>query len=451
MHTLKVTLKQHTPLIHFQHDQDGATLRASEVKPKLDRYIVDKVFDNDYDACKEFLIGYDPQKPNKLSDKFDGGYRALDYKIIVTPRDKVLLSLNPHYDARKRKYITDDFPLVLSNMGGKESENEIANLSLYNLVDLVFVSKNTARSDEDSLLELIGGWIDLFFAIQNFGQRQDKGFGSFSVVSINGKDRAFPKTDLPENTRLLKITFSDGIQEKDKQKQLFQVIDFYWKCLKSGVNYTRNGQYPNRYIKAYLWTYLNNRQSTWEKKMVKETFGLTTGQERDENPNDPPFFARAVLGCPDKFEYRNKNKIVDIEHSAEKNSEDYIARIPSPVVFKPIIDGNTVKIYLLVDDIAIKKLKESNNLIYNFVCDNQLLTIRVNPNVIDIRELIKEYHVYLDKKIRNKAFADEDQMNLFEQKNEPNGKHWFIPLDFNWRRILTGQNCWVEMYVINKQ
>ena len=36
MKTLKVTLKQHTPLIHFQHEQYGATLRASEVKPKLD-------------------------------------------------------------------------------------------------------------------------------------------------------------------------------------------------------------------------------------------------------------------------------------------------------------------------------------------------------------------------------------------------------------------------------
>ena len=45
MHTLKVTLKQHTPLIHFQHDQEGATLRASEVKPKLDRFILTRLGD----------------------------------------------------------------------------------------------------------------------------------------------------------------------------------------------------------------------------------------------------------------------------------------------------------------------------------------------------------------------------------------------------------------------
>lgn len=49
MKTLKVTLKQHTPLIHFQHDQYGATLRASEVKPKLDKFILERLGDGNYE------------------------------------------------------------------------------------------------------------------------------------------------------------------------------------------------------------------------------------------------------------------------------------------------------------------------------------------------------------------------------------------------------------------
>ena len=32
-------LKQWTPLIHFQSGQSGATLRTTEVKPKLDRFL----------------------------------------------------------------------------------------------------------------------------------------------------------------------------------------------------------------------------------------------------------------------------------------------------------------------------------------------------------------------------------------------------------------------------
>ena len=36
---LKFSLKQITPMIHFQ-DDDGATIRATELKPKLDRFIL---------------------------------------------------------------------------------------------------------------------------------------------------------------------------------------------------------------------------------------------------------------------------------------------------------------------------------------------------------------------------------------------------------------------------
>jgi len=53
---VEFTLKQHTPLIHFQSDQSGATLRATELKPKLDRFLIEKVFNNEKERYKEFLI-----------------------------------------------------------------------------------------------------------------------------------------------------------------------------------------------------------------------------------------------------------------------------------------------------------------------------------------------------------------------------------------------------------
>lgn len=36
-------LEQVTPMIHFQAKEEGAILRASEVKPRLDKYIVKKL------------------------------------------------------------------------------------------------------------------------------------------------------------------------------------------------------------------------------------------------------------------------------------------------------------------------------------------------------------------------------------------------------------------------
>lgn len=43
MNQLTAILKQHTPMIHFQHNESGATLRASEVKPLLDKFILTKL------------------------------------------------------------------------------------------------------------------------------------------------------------------------------------------------------------------------------------------------------------------------------------------------------------------------------------------------------------------------------------------------------------------------
>lgn len=109
METLEVTLQQHTPLIHFQHYQDGATLRASEVKPRLDKFLIG----NDaFDKWKQYLVGalhqsdeqmkqeaktkdeierieeYIKKREETLKQKFDKGFRGLDYKLTILPSSK---------------------------------------------------------------------------------------------------------------------------------------------------------------------------------------------------------------------------------------------------------------------------------------------------------------------------------------------------------------------------
>ena len=87
MYRLQVKLKQHTPLIHFQWNQKGATLRASELKPKLDKFIIQRSFNNDFESCKCFLVGYDRRCQEKIRRKFEEeGFRALNYKVRVEPQ-----------------------------------------------------------------------------------------------------------------------------------------------------------------------------------------------------------------------------------------------------------------------------------------------------------------------------------------------------------------------------
>ena len=95
MNTLTIKLKQHTPLIHFQHDQEGATLRASEVKPKLDKFILKRLGLGNYqagiDAAKDrgWLIGR-------------GDHPALDYKMGIKGHEIDNLNINERQEYKKK-------------------------------------------------------------------------------------------------------------------------------------------------------------------------------------------------------------------------------------------------------------------------------------------------------------------------------------------------------------
>lgn len=447
---LTVKLKQHTPLLHFQHGQKGATLRASEVKPKLDRYILKNAIGSSFEDCKTFLVGYNEKKEIALKQKFEAEkFCALNYKLSISPLgDKNNnITLNPEPGQNQGgAWIADPFPLILSNMGGADSIDELVDFVYHDYVELKFYFQN------EELKEYIEGWIDLFFATNNFGQRSDKGFGSFSVVEINGNRKIFPSNDEPfDGVRYLKFRLNGN--EIGKQRKLFSVIDFYWKVLKSGINYTHIGQnvFPNRYIKSFLWTYLYSKGYTWEKRWVKENFNLTNGEERQENNNER-FFARAILGCPDKFEYRsipNDTVTINISHNKRERDENKIARIPSPIIFKPVLNndrtGAEVRVYILFDESAIKELREIDDLTFKFTRNGNDCYLGIKTDVIDLEELIRLYHTYLRNNVSLLAFDDEDDRNTFEEEHELNDISWFIPLGFNWNRIL-GENGIVEMY-----
>ena len=445
MHKLEIKLKQHTPLIHFQHDQEGATLRASEVKPKLDKFIITKLKGSEiYDqGVKEGWI------------KNKNGKEWLDYKMRFSSLEKENSMLLKTYPKNDNKYETAAFPLILANMGGKSKEEELVNLILSKTSQ---VDMETYTTNEN-LHKIIKDNIGLFFALNNFGQRQDKGFGSFTVESVDGVKKDFPKDFLPNGTVYLKYSYplKAKISKKKRQEQLFKVIEFYWKTLKSGINYTQYDyktstyRFPERYIKAYLWKYLNEdikNKQTWEKRKIKEFFNLTagSGRERPENTH-PASFARALFGLPDKFEYKNKGKTVEIKHSANTRSDDFIARIPSPIVFKPVITVEDSKIYILINNSSIEQLKKLTNLTFTFVCGPEM-SLNVDPNIIEIQELIVSYSKYLHDIVRLKAFETIDETKNYAKLNNIGANtNWFIPLDFNWQNIISGE---VYDYRINK-
>lgn len=384
MHKLVFTLKQHTPIIHFQYNNYGATLRASEVKPMLDRFIISKEggFKQTFLKHSDWFIG-------------QGKFQSLNYKLkIAQTSEPGDVKTNPNYF-------------------GNQGKENLSKNNIFGVEDLkctiVFFAKelNNALS-KDYLME--------FFLMNNFGCRKSKGSGSYTLSSIQLDDEepicvreeeniTFFKETLfnRNNTRIHSnyLSFTPDKVDKDKA-EIFGVINYYWKRLRSGINYTYDGSNNNiegEYEKAFLLNYLKGY--TWEKRWLKEKFMNL----KPEIAVPEPKFARALLGLSDKYTFldktrlkkailNNKTKIaLDFKFDVQVSSKE-IQRIPSPIIFKPISSGNQVYIFILFyesyanwDIISKKfnfKMKIPNNIRYLNPDTQYLFTPTVRINLSDL-------------------------------------------------------------------
>lgn len=321
--TLTFHLQQHTPIIHFQHEQEGATLRASEMKPKLDKFILT-------------LMGGETNVPDKW---FVGGknrqFPALDYKIKIQP---IAASAQP---------IGEKFPLFFGNMhkegdtGFKEKQFKKSSTEL--IVEVFCLQK--------MLLTKIGDCFQEFIFKHNFGTRQGKGFGSFTVAKGG-------TTYTPSNLRKFKV------QARDTQ-QLFSYIELFYKTLRSGCNGVKNPQTHrferDFYAKPLIFAYAKENGVQWEKRAIKQTYYpniLSDQQIKHNNPdvltfNGTRHIVKDLLGLSSEEEWKlpYKKKI-----TKESISGD-IDRFKSPITFKPVKVGSLYEVYVLLDDIPTPYLQ----------------------------------------------------------------------------------------------
>lgn len=450
MNKIIITLKQHTPLLHFQPMQEGATLRASEVKPKLDNFLLKALGEGDYEEGKK-VAG----KNGWLIGQSD----ALNYKLKIESKDKQELELtipNPN----NGKYKTANFPLVLSNMAGKEKKEELVNLVMFEKLILSIVVPNSKIGLYDFLIKPIVlknspvSIFGAFFALNNFGQRKSKGFGCFEVIGIKyesegkGEEEEFNSaysSIYQTGTKILKFNSSGPI--KKVIKSTFETIDFYWKCLKSGVNYQSEDKDKDKgYIKSFLYFYLNeNKNCTWEKRIIKQTFRKTTHND-DFEETKVPIFGRALIGLPEKFEYDKGKFVITVSSST-------IERIPSPIVFKPFImkvnkNEYEVKIYVTINQDVVQSIKNnSEEFIFELKLDSRktgqfrnngaILRLKADPAKIDYQELIQKYHDHIkaNRHLYVGGTSNEDWLNYDDYEDiiriVPRNYKWIPVLDDN--------------------
>lgn len=330
MYKLTFTLKQHTPIIHFQPDQEGATLRASEIKPKLDRYLDCFLFEFDFEKIKQYLTGYTINKDHQYRVKYENGYNAIDYQISIKPQGKIIIT-----------DISDKFPCFFGNMGDDNQQNP-KKFSFTNEPILILIATN-----HEYLYEQLKKEISNFFVRNNFGTRQSKGFGSFY---ISKEDPFYLEPNL-----LSYYTLAENVNSK----AIFESIQMVHKVLRSGINAYGVGATHTFYMKPLIWQYFKENRITWDKKAIKQNFrfadakkSVYANQISEEDQEDWPVFyisekrrlVKDLLGLSSTENWMDYHATI-IKHSTS------ISRMKSPILYKPVRVGNKMRIYIDCDRI----------------------------------------------------------------------------------------------------
>ena len=365
-------LQQITPMIHFQWEQEGATLRATEVKPKLDRFIVEWCQSKGIEIPQEWYIDQ-KQKP------------ALKYKMRIEAKGKQ--QNDSHCVVKDGKCIGEYF-----TTGQKVNKS-----SFFTAVELHILCFCP------ELMEKIKECFPVFLVCNNFGFRQNKGFGSFWFQGNEYKYEDQLKRliitmqkDGERHDRFqvykLDMGAKTGIQTKDED-MLNQIRNFYQE-MKSGINF--NGYYKSVLMKKYMLAEkgIGNEKKRMKCEMIhsgqyelnssagsdeydrrkKRYTKVRLGKEcTEDNVIGNTRYVRGVLGFAGHYEFPKTLKtgtsecgLFSVKIFNDKENESKIKRFSSPVYFKPFIDENgNCAVYIFLFGERLKKVQDKN-LLFQF-------------------------------------------------------------------------------------
>ncbi len=390
-------LEQQTPMIHFQYDEQGVCLRASEVKPKLDKFIVKQVGGREkiLNDHQDWLLG-----DIKNLSLTEGTPFPLNYKLIIRATGEPQRSntvnkaisaeikreasqrvgaWNNEEQRKKKKEIDEEKNIIIKQLIKKnilpadfvkENEAPIAKSYFGNMVSRKGSIEETIESIRKSyketvfqdnismsincfnksLMQTIEELIPAFFLLHNFGTRQNKGFGSFKLVS----DAEYDVVKTIAKYAPASIYAKDIYKMGDYNNALEDIVMVY-NLMKSGINYTNINKNKNMnmnmnkddYFRGFIYRYfhkkeLGNDKAFVKQKVIPHKYSVLKGESL--NGFKEYRYVRGMLGINDGVYYR------DVNEQTSTHSEDGIERFASPIIFK-YIDKS---IFLIPQEIPAK-------------------------------------------------------------------------------------------------
>lgn len=385
-----IELKQLTPMWHFQPDLSGCSLRATEVKPKLDAFLLKK---------SPGLTKY------KISNA-SGSKVALDYKLsFIAPDEKTTCMTRS--------------PLFFGNIGKQQKK-------------LVFYGKEPVRmhifSFHKELIEAIKNNLCDFFATHSFGTRQDKGFGFFFPNGLTGK---------PEDAYGAQYMFKLPYKEFEP---IFNAIYYFHKLIRSGINE------GNCYYKSLMYFYADKKETRWDKPTIRHHFELYTkvyqsicGQHPysakhyyvDKKNKYPPheemvdefkkcssdktqkWLFRDALGLSSSQVWKAYDDKITIK-SFDRN----FTRFKSPILYRPVIKGNECIVYIHFDSQSLEAIKKQSFRISNKDRNCEPISkIKIYPEFS-----LEDYFSFIEK--RYKDLVDVQKLSITGKRKESNSNKY---------------------------
>lgn len=327
-------LVQHTPLIHFQHSEPHACLRATEVKPKLDRFLIEQLEKDDRfgdGRWKKWFVG-------------DGSQQSFDYMMRITPNSeqvKRTQSIERAIARAEHRPPNANLHEIHKNyFGNMASGNNIQDTIRETFKESLFYKDGltlTIRCFIPELLTFIDEHIRGFFMMHNFGTRQRKGFGSFTV-DINTQPNAPKGFDLVgkycPNAYYCKL---DGNVNADALLDAVWVISAF---LRSGFN---RGE--GNYVRGFVFRYFQREKNPLanDKAFVKQQVLHNVYNEATRGEHLHPYgnnvryrYVRGLLGTNENSRFCRAPNAHTPVYDIYTHSAEGIERFPSPLLFKPI-------------------------------------------------------------------------------------------------------------------
>ncbi|MEM7657855.1 MAG: hypothetical protein AAF399_17145 [Bacteroidota bacterium] len=343
-----IPLLQHTPMIHFQANQQGSTLRGTDLKPKIDAFIWRKLKHRAPELFQQYAELITEQHfPKPSSSKQTAtAYRihlAADPVAYYVPTAYMKNDQKSEPQRQMKQYLgaqlgnrpldvlggTPYFANVDKISKGKWSEVRLA-VQYQNVRVEVF-------SPIPKVKELVAAVLPFVLAEHNFGTRSSKGFGHFSV---GGSDLPAHLGKLTPYRFRVKV---ENVPEAVALERLFEKIDLLYKSLRSGINmsFRRNGLY----FKSLIFKYFYDRGIQWDKKSIKQHFYLRdlekqegSHQRKEESPlhfsSSQEHLVRDLLGLASSQDWLKPYN--DTLTKASQPDEKTIERFASPIWFKPV-------------------------------------------------------------------------------------------------------------------